>query len=182
MESRRRAKFGRRQLTLGDASTVAVREADPKSDCDAIGKMILPVIQAGETYPLPRDWTATQATEYWFAPPHRVYIAEIDGSSVGTYYLQPNQIAGGGHVANCGYITDGAATGRGVARAMCAHSLGTARSLGFRAMQFNLVISTNTRAAALWQSMGFEIVGTLPGAFHHPAEGDVDAYVMYQRL
>jgi ribosomal protein S18 acetylase RimI-like enzyme len=96
--------------------------------------------------------------------------------------LQPNQQGGGSHVANCGYVTAPWATGRGVARAMCAHSLDRARERGFRAMQFNFVVSTNQRAVALWQSLGFEIIGRLPGAFQHPTAGFVDALVMYRSL
>jgi ribosomal protein S18 acetylase RimI-like enzyme len=96
--------------------------------------------------------------------------------------LQANQKGGGAHVANCGYMTAMPATGRGVARTMCAHSLERARALGFRAMQFNFVISTNERAVRLWQSFDFKIVGRLPKAFLHPALGYVDAYVMYRDL
>jgi ribosomal protein S18 acetylase RimI-like enzyme len=101
---------------------------------------------------------------------------------VGTYFLQANQQGGGSHVANCGYITVPWATGRGVARSMCAHSLERARERGFTAMQFNFVVSTNERALALWQHFGFEIVGRLPGAFQHPIKGFVDALVMYRSL
>ena len=101
---------------------------------------------------------------------------------LGTYYLRANQAGGGGHVCNCGYMTDSAAAGRGVARAMCAHSLELAREQGFRAMQFNFVVSTNTRAVALWEGMGFAVVGRLPGAFRHPAQGYVDALVMHRSL
>jgi ribosomal protein S18 acetylase RimI-like enzyme len=101
---------------------------------------------------------------------------------VGTYYLRANNRGGGAHVANCGYMTAPGATGRGVARAMCAHSLDEARRRGFAAMQFNFVIASNERAVRLWRSCGFEIVGTLPGAFDHPTRGFVDAYVMYRKL
>jgi ribosomal protein S18 acetylase RimI-like enzyme len=109
-------------------------------------------------------------------------VAEDHGEIVGTYFLQANQKGGGAHVANCGYMTAVSATGRGIARAMCAHSLDRARERGFRGMQFNFVISTNERAVRLWQSFGFETVGCLPGAFEHPTLGDVDAYVMYRAL
>ena len=101
---------------------------------------------------------------------------------VGSYYLRANNRGGGAHVANCGYIVAPAAMGRGVARAMCAHSLDRARERGFRAMQFNFVISSNERAVRLWQSCGFAIVGRLPGAFEHPRLGFVDALVMYRTL
>jgi ribosomal protein S18 acetylase RimI-like enzyme len=122
------------------------------------------------------------ALAYWFSTEGEVFVAEDNGEIVGTYCLQANQKGDGSHVANCGYMTAVSATGRGVARAMCAHSLDRARECGFRAMQFNFVISTNERAVRLWQSFGFEIVGRLPGAFQHPAQGYVDAYIMYRDL
>jgi ribosomal protein S18 acetylase RimI-like enzyme len=109
-------------------------------------------------------------------------VAEADGEIVGTYYLRPNQAGGGKHVCNCGYVTSASATGRGVARAMCEHSLEHARRRGYRSMQFNFVVSSNTRAVALWKWMGFEVVGRLPAAFEHPALGYVDALVMFRSL
>lgn len=152
------------------------------SDHDAIWAILEPMIREGETYTLPRDMTRAEAFDYWFGPAHEVYVA-VDGSDVvGTYFLQANQRGGGAHVANCGYVTSPSATGRGIARAMCAHSLAHARETGFRAMQFNFVVSTNERAVRLWQSLGFEIVGRLPGAFEHPRHGFVDAFVMYRQL
>ena len=100
-----------------------------------------------------------------------MFVAEQGGEIVGTYYLRANNKGGGAHVANCGYMVAADAMGRGVARAMCAHSLDEARSRGFAAMQFNFVISSNTRAVMLWQRCGFEICGMLPGAFEHPTCG-----------
>jgi len=152
------------------------------SDHDAIWAIIEPVIRAGETYALPRDMSREDALAYWCAKDRRTFVAEDENGIVGTYYLRANQQGGGAHVANCGYITAADASGRGIARRMCEHSLEEARGAGFRAMQFNFVVSTNTRAIALWQRMGFVIVGTLPGAFEHPALGDVDACVMFRRL
>jgi ribosomal protein S18 acetylase RimI-like enzyme len=149
---------------------------------DAIWAIMEPIIRAGETYTLPRDMGKGSALAYWRAPEHEVFVAEDNREIVGTYFLQANQKGGGAHVANCGYMTAASATGRGVARAMCAHSLDRARERGFRAMQFNFVVSTNERAVRLWQSLGFEIVGRLPGAFHHPSMGYADAYVMYKQL
>jgi ribosomal protein S18 acetylase RimI-like enzyme len=151
-------------------------------DHDAIWRILEPVIRAGETYPLPRDWSREQAFEYWFSPGHEVFVAEQDKLLFGTYFLQANQKGGGSHVANCGYITAANAGGRGIASAMCAHSLAHARASGFRAMQFNFVVSANERAVRLWQKHGFRIVGTLPGAFLHPRLGYGDAYVMYREL
>jgi len=151
-------------------------------DKDAIWAIMEPIIRAGETYTLPRDMDKASALAYWLSAEHEIFVADENGEIVGTYFLQPNQQGGGGHVANCGYMTAFTATGRGVARAMCEHSLGRARRRGFRAMQFNFVISTNTRAVRLWQSFEFEIVGTLPKAFLHPTLGYVDAFVMYRDL
>jgi ribosomal protein S18 acetylase RimI-like enzyme len=158
-----------------------IRISQP-DDADSIWSILEPTIRAGETYTLPRDMSRQDALEYWFAPQHEVFVAQADAQILGTYFLQPNQQGGGSHVANCGYVTAPWATGRGVARAMCAHSLERARERGFKAMQFNFVVSTNDRAVALWRSFGFEIVGRLPGAFLHPTAGCVDAFVMYRSL
>lgn len=159
----------------------AIRAAEAGDDA-AIWRILEPVIRAGETYTLPRDMSRSEALAYWLAPPHEVFVAEEGGAIAGTYFLHPNQKGGGAHVANCGYMTAAHAAGRGVARAMCAHSLDHAKIRGFRAMQFNFVVSTNERAVRLWQSFGFEIVGRLPEAFLSPTAGYVDAYVMYRML
>jgi ribosomal protein S18 acetylase RimI-like enzyme len=158
-----------------------VRPREPRDDGE-IFRVLEPMLRAGETYTLPRAWSEAEALAYWRAPAHRVFVAELDGKVVGTYYLRPNQLGGGAHVANAGYVSDPACTGRGVARTMCMHSLEQARALGFRAMQFNFVVATNERAVLLWQSLGFEIVGRLPGAFEHPRLGFVDALVMFKTL
>src|SRR5882757_444703 len=152
------------------------------ADANAIWAIMEPIIRAGETYTLPRNMDERAALEYWRCEAHEVFVAEENGDIVGTYFLQANQQGGGGHVANCGYMTAVTATGRGVARAMCAHSLDCARERGFRAMQFNFVVSTNGRAVNLWQRFEFAIVGTLPKAFLHPTLGYVDAYIMYRNL
>ena len=162
-------------------SEITIRGAEV-GDHDAIWSILEPVIRSGETYTLPRDLSSEQALEYWFAGGHEVFVAELSGEVAGTYFLRANQQGGGGHVANCGYMTEGRARGRGLARAMCAHSLETARTRGFRAMQFNFVVSTNQRAVRIWESFGFEVVGRLPGAFQHPSEGYVDALVMFRIL
>jgi ribosomal protein S18 acetylase RimI-like enzyme len=123
-----------------------------------------------------------EALSYWTESGKETFVAEEEGQILGTYFLRANQAGGGRHVCNCGYMTRTSATGRGVARAMCEHSLRHAVSKGYRAMQFNFVISTNERAVRLWQSLGFEIVGRLPEAFEHPTQGYVDALVMHRRL
>jgi GNAT superfamily N-acetyltransferase len=159
-----------------------IRPLDEKEDADALWRILEPVIRAGETYALPKDWSRDEALRYWCAPSHRVWIAEENDRILGTYFLQANQLGGGDHVANAGFITDRQATGRGIATALCAHALQLAASLGFKAMQFNFVVGTNERAVALWKKLGFAIVGTLPKAFRHPARGFVDVYVMYRQL
>ncbi|MCX7285667.1 MAG: GNAT family N-acetyltransferase [Novosphingobium sp.] len=158
-----------------------IRPATP-ADQVSIGSIILPVIRAGETYALDRDMTEQAALAYWCGPDRWTFVAEIDGTIVGTYYLRQNQQGGGAHVGNCGYMTAARATGKGVARAMCLHSLDEARRRGFAAMQFNFVVSSNTRAVGLWTSLGFAEVGRLPEAFDHPALGRVDALVMFRAL
>lgn len=151
-------------------------------DRAAIWSIIGPTIRAGETYALPREMSEADALAYWLGSDRETFVAEDGGRVVGTYYIRANQAGGGAHVCNCGYMTAAGATGRGVARAMCLNSLDRARACGFRAMQFNFVVSTNERAVRLWQSLGFGIVGRLPGAFVHPTLGCVDALVLFQSL
>lgn len=153
------------------------------ADCDAIWKIFSEVVAAGETYALDPNMSRENALAYWFASGTLTYVAEQPVIGIaGTYILRPNQSGGGSHVANAGFMVATSAQGQGIGRAMAEHCLNEARRLGFRAMQFNYVISTNTAAIRLWQDLGFEIVGTLPSAFHHPDKGYVDVYVMYRSL
>jgi ribosomal protein S18 acetylase RimI-like enzyme len=164
-----------------DEAEISIRAA-AKTDA-AIWAILEPVIRAGETYPLPREMSETDALGFWMAKGHEPFVAEDPhGRMLGTYFLRGNQLGAGGHVANCGYVTATGAEGRGVARKMCAHSLEHAKARGFRSMQFNFVVSTNERAVRLWENCGFRIVGRLPGAFEHPKLGFVDALVMYRDL
>jgi len=158
-----------------------IRHSEPRDD-DAIWRILESTFRAGETYPIPRDISRSDALAYWHSPGDTVFVAEDASTIVGTYYLRANNRGGGAHVANCGYVVAPDAFGHGVARAMCTHSLDQARTRKFTAMQFNLVIASNERAVRLWQSLGFAIAGTLPGAFQHPRLGVVDAYVMVRRL
>ncbi len=158
-----------------------LREADAQ-DHDAIWSMLEPVLRAGEVFALPTHMSRDAALAYWFASAHTVFVAELTGAIAGSYYIQPNQQGGGAHIANCGYLTNSAMQGRGIARSMCQHSLAFAKAQGYRAMQFNFVVSTNEAAIHLWQSCGFRILATLPKAFAHPACGIVDAYVMWRDL
>ncbi len=151
-------------------------------DRSAIWTILEPVIRAGETYTLDRDMSEADALDYWLGPDKESFVADDGGSIIGTYYIKANQAGGGNHVCNCGYMTAPEAAGRGVARIMHQHSLAHARQRGFRAMQFNFVVSSNERAVRLWQSLDFQVVGRLPGAFRHPTLGFVDALVMYREL
>ena len=162
-------------------ATFSIRPAG-EDDRDAIWTIADPVLRAGETYTQPRDISREAALSYWYHDGHEVFVAEERGRIVGTYYLRANQAGGGSHVANCGYMTAQDVQGRGVARAMVEHSLARARQRGFRAMQFNFVVSTNERAIRTWQAYGFEVMGRLPSAFDHPRYGLVDALVMFKQL
>lgn len=152
-------------------------------DWPAIWAILEPVFRAGETYTYAQDISAEQAEQAWMQLPAQTWVClNAQDEIVGTYYLKANQPGQGSHVCNCGYVVSSAARGLGVASAMCRHSQNLALELGFRAMQFNCVVSSNEGAVRLWQQLGFQIVGTLPEAFKHPRLGYVDAYVMFKRL
>jgi L-amino acid N-acyltransferase YncA len=152
------------------------------TDHDAIWNIFHEIIAAGDTYAFNPQMPREEALAYWFRADTHTYVAEEDGGVVGTYTLRPNQSGPGSHVANAAFMVARDAEGAGVGRRMAEHCLSEARRIGFRAMQFNFVISTNTRAIHLWDQLGFKIVGTLPGAFRHPEKGYVDVYVMYRSL
>ncbi|WP_437879850.1 N-acetyltransferase family protein [Pseudomonas sp. LRF_L74] len=153
-----------------------------EADFDQVWPIIHEVVQARETYALDPEMTREAAWKLWVELPRVTFVAEQDGHILGTYYIKANAAGPGDHVCNAGYMTAAAARGQGVAGAMCAHSLDIARELGFQAMQFNSVVSTNQIAVALWQKHGFEIVGHLPGAYRHRTQGLVDCYVMFKKL
>jgi ribosomal protein S18 acetylase RimI-like enzyme len=140
------------------------------------------VVSAGDTYAYDPDMTLEQARALWTTPPARCFVALEAGVVVGAYCLRPNQAGLGDHVANAGYMVAPEARGRGVASAMCAHSLDTARAAGFLAMQFNFVSVSNAGAVRLWRRHGFEIVGRVPEAFRHRRLGLTDVLVMHRRL
>ncbi|WP_160154878.1 GNAT family N-acetyltransferase [Microbulbifer sp. ALW1] len=160
---------------------MTIREAKP-ADFDAIWPIFCEVARAGDTYAYPRDIAREQAFELWMNSPRKTLVFEDQGEILGSYYLKTNQSGPGAHVCNCGYMVASAARGRGIAAAMCEHSQDLARALGYRAMQFNFVASTNEGAVRLWLKLGFETVGRLPRAFDHPTQGYVDALVMYKWL
>jgi L-amino acid N-acyltransferase YncA len=139
-------------------------------------------VASGDTHVFPSESSRDEALAYWFSKSHHPFVA-WDGSRVlGTYFLRPNHPGRGSHVANASYMVLAGARGKGIGSLMCKHSLEQARQLGFSAMQFNLVVSTNDRAVRLWKRHGFQIAGTLPGVFRHPIQGLVDAFVMHRFL
>ena len=151
-------------------------------DWGAIWTIFAAVVARGDTYAYPPDIAETDARRLWLAPGVATWVAEADGTVVGTYVLKPNQPGLGDHVANAGYMVAAASRGRGVGGAMCEHSMDAARAAGYRAMQFNFVVSTNAGAVALWRRLGFAVVGTVPRAFRHRERGEVDVYVMHRFL
>ena len=151
-----------------------------KADRDAIWEIFHEVVAAGDTYPIDPEMSREDAFAYWFQTGASAFVAEKDGQIVGIYTLHPNQSGGGAHVANAAFMVPAVARGQGIGRAMGEHCLREARRLGFHAMQFNFVVSTNESAVKLWQKLGMKIVATLPGAFRHPEKGYVDVYVMFQ--
>lgn len=153
-----------------------------EGDADAVWRMIRQVAREGDSFPFSAEVERGESLARWLAPEKATFVGLLDGAAVGTYYVRANHGGRGGHVANAGYIVRRDRRRRGVGAAMVEHSLETARELGFLAMQFNLVVSTNEAAIGLYRRFGFRIVGTLPKAFRHPTRGLVDAHVMHRFL
>ena len=158
-----------------------IREAT-ESDFEGIWPIFQAVVARGDTYVFSSAATRNDAFAYWFGPGVSSYVAEEDGRIIGMYKLIPNQRDRGAHVANASFMVSPEVRGQGVGKALGRHCLSEARKAGFKAMQFNFVVSTNTGAVDLWKKLGFRIVGTLPGAFQHASLGYVDAYVMHRFL
>ena len=159
-----------------------IRSAE-RRDQESLWEIFRAVVTPGDTYAFDPRIGREEALAYWFRGDTQTYVAEDDeGQILGTYILRPNQAGPGAHVANAGFMVAPKARRMGLGRAMGEHCLEEARRLGFRAMQFNFVVSTNSGAVKLWQELGFRIVGTLPGAFQHPTAGFVDVYVMFREL
>jgi GNAT superfamily N-acetyltransferase len=162
---------------------VLIREATAE-DWPAIWPFLREIVAAGDTFTWDRDITEERARAMWMhRPPGRTFVAvDSDGTVLGTAETHPNQGGGGSHVANAGFMVDPAHSRRGVGRALGEHVVERCRADGYRAVQFNAVVETNTHAVALWQSLGFEILTTVSEGFHHPAKGYVGLHVMYRRL
>lgn len=161
---------------------LAIRAARRPQDDDRLWAILEPVVREGLTYPVDPAATREAIFAYWFAPDKQVFVAEAGGNITGTCYLKPNSTGPAAHVANAGYMVHPQARGRGVGRAMALDSFARAREAGFAAMQFNLVIASNAAAVHLWQLVGMDVVGRLPGAFRLPTGEAVDALVMYRQL
>lgn len=157
------------------------RRAAP-ADADGLWAILHAVLSDGDTYTWPPDTTRADALTRWLPPDGHTFVAHRNGRLVGTYLLKANQPGLGNHVANCGYMVAPDARGQGVSEALCRHSLDVARALGFSAMQFNCVVSTNLGAIRVWERCGFAVVGTVPGAFRHRVHGQVAIHVMHRAL
>lgn len=150
-------------------------------DAGDLWRLLQPAFRAGDTYTVDPEISEDAAIAFWCSEGKSVFLAETD-RVVGTYYIKPNQGGGGSHICNCGFVTDPEARGQGVATGMLDHALMEARTQGYRAMQFNFVVATNTGAIRLWERAGFATVGRLPQAFRHPTAGYVDALIMFKSL
>lgn len=158
-----------------------IREAT-KEDWDLIWPIFHEIAKAGDTYGYEMDATKAQAEKIWLEIPRKTFVFEEDEKILGSYYLKTNQAGPGKHVCNCGYMVASSARGRGLATTMCRHSQNIALDLGYKAMQFNFVASSNEGAVRLWCKLDFNIVGRLPKAFNHPIQGYVDALVLFKWL
>jgi len=153
-----------------------------ESDYDQVWEIFSKVIQTGDTYVFDPQTPKSDLKKHWFADYMQTYVAVDNDVIVGTYFIKPNQIDQGNHVANCGYMVNPNFQGKGIGKLLCEHSLQIAKENNFKAMQFNIVISTNEGAVKLWQKFGFKIIGTTPNGFRHKKLGLVDTYIMYKEL
>ncbi|WP_299104515.1 GNAT family N-acetyltransferase [uncultured Tenacibaculum sp.] len=152
------------------------------ADYDAVWEIFSSVIQTAETYVFDPNTPKTDLEKHWFAKYMQTFVYEEDGQILGTYIIKANQLDLGDHIANGSYMIHPEAQGKGIGKKLCEHSLEMAKASGFKAMQFNIVVSTNIGAVKLWQRFGFEIIGTTPNGFRHAQHGFVDTYIMYKAL
>jgi L-amino acid N-acyltransferase YncA len=149
------------------------------NDLEGVWKIFEVVIKTGDTFAFAPGTRKDELQKIWFADGMDTFVAEDHGKINGTYFIKPNQPGLGSHIANCGYMVDPGARGKGLGMQMCEHSIHTAKALGYKGMQFNLVVSTNLKAVKLWEKAGFKIIGIIPGGFYHQSFGYVDAYIMF---
>ncbi|HEA22401.1 hypothetical protein LCGC14_1133760 [marine sediment metagenome] len=153
-----------------------------ESDFDQVWLIFSEVIKTGDTYVFNPNTPKKDLKKHWFADNMETYVIEENGQILGTYIIKPNQIDLGNHIANCSYMVNSNAQGKGVGKKLCEHSLEIARQHNFKGIQFNFVVSTNKGAVELWKKYGFEIIGTTPKGFRHSELGLVDTYIMYKNL
>ncbi|MDN5284720.1 MAG: putative acetyltransferase YhhY [Mucilaginibacter sp.] len=158
-----------------------IREAI-NNDLDGVWEIFGQVIKTGDTYAFDPNSQKEDLPKLWFAPTMKVYVAEEDGKILGTYFIKPNQTGLGAHIANCGYMVHPETRGRGLGKQLFDHSWRIAKEMDYKGMQFNFVVSTNTIAVKLWESLGFKIIGTIPKGFNHQQLGYVDAYIMFRKI
>lgn len=152
-------------------------------DFPLIRDMLRDTFAAEAYYALTNEMSDDFISDYWFkGDANETWIVEENGQVLGTYYMQRNRPGLGGHVANCGYIVSPHAQGKGIGRKMGEHSLARAGERGFRAMQFNFVVSTNEKAVKLWKDLGFRVIGTVPGGYHFQRRRYDDAYIMFREI
>jgi ribosomal protein S18 acetylase RimI-like enzyme len=151
-------------------------------DLDSVWQVFEQVIKAGDTFAFDPDTPKEELSNLWFAPTMKTFVVDDGGKIIGSYFIKANQPGLGSHIANCGYIVHPDARGKGIGHQLCEHSIIKAKELGYQGMQFNLVVSTNTRAVKLWERSGFQIIGTIPKGFAHRQQGFVDAYIMFRGI
>jgi ribosomal protein S18 acetylase RimI-like enzyme len=160
---------------------IEIRKANVE-DKDQIWEIIKEVISKGDTYTFDPNTPKATMLNYWYGPDRYTYVATDKGKIVGTFMIRDNQPGLGAHIANGAYMVSEVAAGKGIGKKMGQFSLAEAKRLGYMAMQFNIVIKSNTRAVNLWQNLGFKIIGEIPDAFNHTENGMTNAYVMYRKL
>lgn len=154
-----------------------------EDDWPQIYPIFASIVAEGRTYAYPEGLSSDQARSLWMEPPPGRAVVAVEGDRVlGSAKMGPNRPGRGAHVATASFMVDPAAQGRGVGRALGEHVVAWARDAGYRAIQFNAVVETNTGAVHLWQSLGFRILATVPGAFDHAEHGFVGLHVMYLEL
>ena len=160
-----------------------IRLVDKAADYEKIWEIFSRVILTGDTYVFDPQTPKESLHKLWLADNMDTFVAvDDDGRTVGTYFIKPNQIDLGSHIANCGYMVSPDIQGKGIGKLMCEHSIDFARQKGYLGIQFNIVVSTNTNAVKLWKKLGFEIIGTTPKGFRHKDLGLVDTFIMFKSL
>ena len=166
---------------MGKSDDIIIRSAQ-ESDLEAVWKLWKAIMDQKIYYPYDDSYSREDIETLWINMKQTIRVAELEGKVVGAYILHPNQPGYGKHIVNAAYMVDTEIRGKGIGSLLCADSIETARKEGYRGMQFNLVVSTNTGAIKVWQAHGFEIIATIPGGFYHVEKGYVDAYIFFKSL